>query len=321
MRKYGPYLWPTVAERFFSENKASIRSRHTVMDWSSTFRQLHDSFSPLKRIEQYNKEDLKRYLTDGTSPNGERWAGGTVAKKRTAIKSLFSWAFEVDLVDADPSSYLSKSVRVQNVPVRTHLWLEEPQLDALLAVCPDDLRGLRDRVALALGCYAGLRASEISNLRWPHVFSDHLLVVAGKGEKTAEAPMGRRLKEMLDQWKAEYAKGLGAIPLAQPVLCRWRSFADGPIGTGLNQSVPWWATSITRQGIGKIVRLHGSEVGFPGLAPHDLRRSFAGVLQDKGVPVEKISQALRHSNVATTSTYLSKNPRKVRDALRAVDFG
>lgn len=317
----GPYLYPTTTERFFEENKASIRSQATVLDWTCTFRQLQASY-PACRVEQFDREMLKSYLTQGVCSDGSPWSGGTIAKKRTAIRSLFSWATEVGLMGkykADPSSYLHKSVRVSTQAVKQHLWLDEDQLQSLLDGLPETLVGQRDRVAIGLGCYAGLRVSEIAALRWSEVKSDHLVVVDGKGGKTAEAPLGRRLGELLAGWKRTYAIGLGAVPLVHPVVIRFRGVGDCHFGE--NHTVPCWGQSLGRKGVYSLVSRAGGTAHHPGLAPHDLRRSFAGCLQDKGVPVEKISQALRHDNVSTTSGYLSRNPRRVRDALRAVDFG
>jgi integrase len=54
------------------------------------------------------------------------------------------------------------------------------------------------------------------------------------------------------------------------------------------------------------------------IAPHDLRRTFAGLLEDQGVPIEKISAALRHSDIGTTQRYLADNPRRTIEALDGV---
>ena len=316
----GPYLHPTVAKRFFEENKASIRSENTRADWDYTLKQVQ-SRHPDFRIEQFTKEVLKAYLTDGADArSGKPWAGGTIAKKRTTLQSLFGWAAEVGLIKADPSSYLKRSVRVSTEGVREHQWLTELQIETIFGALPDSLRGQRDAVVLGLGFYAGLREAEMAHLNWRDVRSDHLLVVEGKGGKTEQAHLGRRMAEILGEWRKQYAIGLGAIPLADPVLCRYRTFGGNAV-PGAQQQVPIWGHGLGTKGVYDIVRARAAEAGFPGLAPHDLRRSFAGVLQNKGVAVEKISQALRHSNVATTSIYLSKNPSAVREALRDIDFG
>ncbi|HEX2621975.1 MAG TPA: site-specific integrase, partial [Phototrophicaceae bacterium] len=51
------------------------------------------------------------------------------------------------------------------------------------------------------------------------------------------------------------------------------------------------------------------------VAPHDLRRSVAGALHEAGTPIEKISQLLRHSNVAVTERYLNRLPKANEGAI------
>jgi integrase len=64
-----------------------------------------------------------------------------------------------------------------------------------------------------------------------------------------------------------------------------------------------------------IVR-RAEEAGLGLVATHDLRRSFAGFLDERGVDLGGIQAALRHSSPDTTQrAYLERSPRR---ALRAV---
>jgi integrase len=45
----------------------------------------------------------------------------------------------------------------------------------------------------------------------------------------------------------------------------------------------------------------------------------AGALQESGVPIEKISRLLRHSNVAVTERYLSRLPQANEGAILMSD--
>jgi integrase len=51
-------------------------------------------------------------------------------------------------------------------------------------------------------------------------------------------------------------------------------------------------------------RKHGAAIGIPGLAPHDLRRTYAQIGYDAGVPITQIAVLLGHNSVATTQRYL-----------------
>ena len=54
----------------------------------------------------------------------------------------------------------------------------------------------------------------------------------------------------------------------------------------------------------QIVRKYGKLIGVPGLAPHDLRRTYAHLGYQAGVPITQIKELLGHASVATTQRYL-----------------
>ena len=58
--------------------------------------------------------------------------------------------------------------------------------------------------------------------------------------------------------------------------------------------------------------------GFPNLSAHDMRRTFAGLLEDSGVELRVIQSLMRHSSIAQTISYLDKHPHKAEKAL--MDF-
>jgi integrase len=77
---------------------------------------------------------------------------------------------------------------------------------------------------------------------------------------------------------------------------------------------------ITTDAIWRIVKAAAEHADLGRVAPHDLRRSVAGNLEQSGVPVETISRLLRHSNIAVTQQYLSKLPRQNEGAILMADL-
>lgn len=55
----------------------------------------------------------------------------------------------------------------------------------------------------------------------------------------------------------------------------------------------------------RIVRQHGALIGVPKLAAHDLRRTYASLGFEAGVPITQISRLLGHSSIETTQRYLN----------------
>jgi integrase len=63
--------------------------------------------------------------------------------------------------------------------------------------------------------------------------------------------------------------------------------------------------SLSDVAIFHVVQKYGAAIGIPELAPHDLRRTFAQIGFDAGVPTTQISKLLGHSSVETTQRYLN----------------
>lgn len=59
------------------------------------------------------------------------------------------------------------------------------------------------------------------------------------------------------------------------------------------------------QAIFALVCRRGAKIGKPHLAPHDLRRTYAQLGYEAGVPITQISKLLGHASVATTQRYLN----------------
>ena len=68
---------------------------------------------------------------------------------------------------------------------------------------------------------------------------------------------------------------------------------------------------------------HGNQIGIAYLRPHDLRRTFAGLLDARRVPLQDIRVVLRHDTIDATHAYLADNPLRARRHLRrfTLDLG
>jgi integrase/recombinase XerC len=175
---------------------------------------------------------------------------------------------------------------------KAHTWLTQSEVKELLDSCnPATIQGKRDKVVLGLLVGAGLRREELTGL----TFDDALLQpiagkfravlnVAGKGAKDRIVPINDKLAAALDEWRAIVGSGHIARSITK----------GGAMGA-----------SLSAIGIFHIVRGAGAAIGKPGLAPHDLRRTYAQLGYEAGVPITQISRLLGHASVATTQRYLN----------------
>ena len=176
---------------------------------------------------------------------------------------------------------------------KAHTWLTQKQVTDITALCSDDLEGQRDWVVLGLLLGAGLRREELVTLRFSDLKQQPVkgktrtvLEVIGKGGKARVIPLKPLLAERLKQWRETiHAQDTDLIA---------RSLGMGKKLGG----------SISAVAIFGLVRKYGRKIDVD-LAPHDLRRTYAQLGFEAGVPITQISVLLGHSSVATTQRYLN----------------
>ena len=240
-------------------------------------------------------------------------APSTVKKRRGHARSFFGWCCYKGWIEADPASALGYSVQPGRGSVRTHTWLSKAELVELLRAMPNTEAGERDRLIILLGSLCGLRAEEICNLRWKDFSADwSTLTLVGKGNKPAQIGVPAELRAALKEWHTRRPMG------ATAVLPRMR-YIFNP-GVGKRVRVCHWDHPLQYDGILYAVKAAGKLVGIE-LRPHDLRRTFAGILEESGVPVTDIQRAMRHSDVGTTSRYLEKDPRRTIGVTEGLTLG
>lgn len=187
---------------------------------------------------------------------------------------------------------LTSAVKVEKpAGERVHTWLTSDQVKALLSTCGDDLQGWRDWIVLSLMLGAGLRRLEVVAIRIANMVclpvpggDRYALQLRGKGDKSRVVPIAAGMAARLRSWSDRIGGGYLARRLN-------RSGGLGP--------------SLSAVAVYDIVKAHGAQIGKPDLAPHDLRRTYAQLGYQAGIPVTQISSLLGHASIVTTQRYLN----------------
>jgi site-specific recombinase XerD len=209
-----------------------------------------------------------------------------------------------------PGRRLSKAAapgyHAGRVPVnKGHSFPAEPlsgdEVRALLkAASTRGSSGLRNRALVVVMWRAGLRVSEALALFPKDVDAKAgtVAVLHGKGDKRRTVAMDPEAFAVLERWLDR--RGELGIAGRSPVFCTLKGGA--------------LRTSYVRAWLGRVAKKAGLE---KRIHAHGLRHTFAVELMREGVPLNVISAALGHSNLATTSRYLSHiAPREVIETLR-----
>jgi site-specific recombinase XerD len=211
--------------------------------------------------------------------------------RMSAIRKLAAEAADNGLLAPELAAGISRVKSAKSVGIRVGNWLSVRQAQSLLNA-PDvtTVRGLRDRAILAvlLGC--GLRRSEVAALTFAHVQQRDgrwcIVDLVGKHGRVRTAPMPTWVKVAVDAWTGPASVDAGYV--FRPV-----NRADAVTGEHLGEKVVW-----------QMLRHYATEVGVPGIAPHDLRRTCAKLCRAAGGELEQIQLLLGHASVQTTERYL-----------------
>ncbi|MEL6148369.1 MAG: site-specific integrase [Chloroflexota bacterium] len=238
-----------------------------------------------------------------------------LGQARASIVTLADLLAEADWIPYETAASLAR-VRPPKAEEgqRPGRWLSPRQLREVMAastqIATSENQAIRNEIVVAILCTMALRREELANARWSDlsIQNDRMVLrVHGKGKKTAVIDVPRPVARRLQRWQ-NAIKGTKEGFHNDSHLVR-RLWKGGRISKG----------GLSTDSIWVIVNRSSAMAGVGHVAPHDLRRSVAGALQESGVPIDKISQLLRHSNVAVTERYLSKLPQVNEGAVMMSD--
>jgi site-specific recombinase XerD len=209
----------------------------------------------------------------------------------TAVRKLAVEAADNGLLAPELAAGITRVKGAKSQGIRVGNWLSLQQAQKLLNT-PDvsTKKGLRDRAMLAtlLGC--GLRRSEVAALTLKHTQQRDnrwcIVDLVGKHGRVRTIPMPTWVKVAIDAWTT--AAGIVEGHVLRPI-----NRADEVRGERLSEKVIW-----------QLLRPYAAAAGVPGIAPHDLRRSFAKLCRAAGGELEQIQMLLGHASVQTTDRYL-----------------
>lgn len=262
--------------------RVKIRAAHIAGIWKS-----FSSGMLWKKKPELNKALINKYVK---ALRGRKLSSATVNQKPSAIRKLASEAEDNNLID----SRIANGIRaVRGVPVRgrrTGNWLTKEEAQIWLNA-PDvkTLKGLRDRAVLAVLIGCGLRRSEAAIFSVSHIEQRErwaIVDIVGKREKMRTVPMPSWAKQAIDSWTY-------AARIEKGFLFRRVNKGGNLMGDGF-----------TDQAIYNIIAGYAEKLEKQGIAPHDLRRTFAKLAHKGGSPIDQIQLSLGHDSIQTPEKYL-----------------
>lgn len=199
-------------------------------------------------------------------------------------------------------------------------WLSREEVRRLILfveTCCHGFTATRNKLALYLMYYAGLRSEEVRSLTYSNLSLDlkELRQFRRKGNKWATLPLNEAVTTCLEEY----------LPLWEEAIMEhapnWRSTpavtrATYPLIVSTAKAIPGVATTyrLSAKQLWVITNETGNKCGIAGLRPHKLRHTCAHEMISRGVPIQVVQKFLGHSDINTTTRYTVPDEEELRNA-------
>ncbi|MCJ2163846.1 MULTISPECIES: site-specific tyrosine recombinase XerD [unclassified Pseudodesulfovibrio] len=206
----------------------------------------------------------------------------SLARHLSSLRGFFAYAMDQKWFKEDPGHLLENP----KLPKKLPEFLTRDEISRVLAL-PDTstLLGMRDKVMLELLYAAGLRVSELIQMKVldfdPQV---GMLKVFGKGSKDRLIPIHFTAQDYLNRY----------LEFTRPSFKPLEDFMF------LNRS----GKGLTRQGVWKLIKKFATLAGIRrSISPHTFRHSFATHLLEGGADLRTVQLLLGHADISATEIY------------------
>lgn len=242
-------------------------------------------------FQNVKQTDVEAYLI---SCDAEGLARATRARRLSAIKQLYRFAFEEGWRSDNPALQVSGPGRDKKLPMT----LNEAEVDRLLEAARASGRApvdrLRNTCLMELLYATGMRVTELVSLPVSSARGDpRMLLIRGKGGKERMVPLSPPARVALAAWlKERDAQEARNKEKGQPA-SKYLFASRGVSG------------HLTRHRFYLLIKEFAVAAGVSPskVTPHTLRHAFATHLLANGADLRSIQTLLGHADVATTEIY------------------
>ena len=208
----------------------------------------------------------------------------TIQRTITCIKSFYQFLYDHKLISNNPALLIDNPKKRRKLPTI----ISESEVDRLLDA-PDASKstGLRDKCILELLYSAGLRISELLNIKVSQISSEKpFLKIKGKGNKERLVPIGSSAMKLIISYLDSYRSKIKTNKNIDMLF--------------INES----GNLITRQSCWDMIRKYARvSMINKKISPHNLRHAFATHLLNNGADLRTVQMLLGHASLSTTQIY------------------
>jgi len=269
-----------VSEKFLSDLQNIKRySDNTIKSYRTDLEDFTSYCISYNRsnLDTISEKFIKSYLAVLSGKNLNK---KSISRKLGAIRSLFKYAFQQDIIKNNPSANIHNPKIIRDLP-------EIIPSDVILSTYSEAEKYEKNPALVKIifellyGC--AIRVSELCGLNREDIdLSGRTLKVFGKGNKSRIVPIGDKSIQVVK----DYLTVRGNITRKEPLIIT---------GTGI-RIYPRFVYS-------KIHRYLSIVSDVKKKSPHILRHSAATHMLDNGADLQAVKEILGHENLSTTQIY------------------
>lgn len=278
-----PELAPQI-DRYLDHLRRENASPHTILNYASDLVQFLEYFTlpdgPPPSFEQIDLLALREWLGRLYE---KKLSAVSMRRKIAAVRSLYRFLTREGSLPVNTAKLLrtprmSKSLPRVLTAEQTNNLLDQVAEDKLERPFPE-----RDLLIFELLYGCGLRVSELVGLNLEDFdFTEHWILVRGKGRKERQVPYGLKAAAALDRY----------LPLRKP--------STQPNALLLN----YRGGRLTARGARGLVKYYATVLmGDSSIHPHSMRHAYATHLLSDGADLRSIQELLGHARLSTTQKY------------------
>ena len=251
--------------------------------------------SKLNLLREVRHEDIRSYLLEGRREKA--WKPWTYRTYLITLKRFFQWCVEQGYIDKSPIGKLAMPRIEKHVP----RGLSRQDVEHLLACTVNDRQvsefiRKRNHALLSTFIFTGIRRRELLDLALDDVdlIQGSILVRQGKGNKDRLIPISETLVYSLERYIAAR---------------RQREYKCNELFASFR-----YDRSLTIDGLRSILK-RIRQISGVSFTPHRLRHTFATLMLEGGCDIYSLSKLLGHSDIRTTTIYLSTTLHHLRQQI------
>ena len=221
-------------------------------------------------------------------------SAATVNRKLASLRAFFNYLIEAGLMKENPTT----AIRSPKIDRKNLEYLTIEEVDRLLSVPDDSIKGIRDRAILELLYATGIRVSELIDADVSDInLRMGFITCAGEKSKPRIVPLGRPARAALENYIYDGRSALIKGNKDETALF-----------------VNYYGKRITRQGLWKLLKEYGVKAGLDHkLTPNIIRNSFAVHMLQNGADLKSLQELMGHEDISATQVYLSVTKNRIKD--------